>query len=144
MAFEDFQTLIRLSKWRLDELRRILQELQDQEDTLRRLLRELAEQVIVEMNASADQPHEGGLMFAAYYRVAQERAEALENAIVEVQLRIEVARDNVAEGYKELKTYEIAEENRVEALRQERARQEQITTDEQAITQFLRAEKSDS
>lgn len=143
MADRDLATLIRLSKWQLDELRRALKELQDQEATLLDLRRKLDEEVALEMKTTTAHAHEGGITFALYIRQAKERAEALDRAIAEIQERIEIARDELADGFKELKTYEIAEENRLEVIRQEQERRDQIDTDEQAITLFRRNTESE-
>jgi len=139
MADSELATLIRLSKWNLDELRRALKDLLDQEAALLDLRRKLDEEILLQMQTTTAHATEGGITFAPYIRVAKERADALDRAIEEMQRRIEIARDHVADGFKELKTYEIAEENRAEAERLELARQQQIETDEQAITQFRRS-----
>lgn len=141
MAERDLATLIRLHKWRLDELRRTLKELQDQEEMLIAMRRRLNEQIRAEMAASSAHAQEGGLMFAPYIRVAKEQGEALERARIEVTRRIEATRAEMAEGFKELKTFEIAEENRAEAERQERARKEQVILDDMGLTLHRRHAK---
>lgn len=137
----DLKGVIRYRKWVVDEKRRALTMFLDREQEIieygHLLDREEEEQRAV----SASHAREGGMTFAVWAEMNKERRQRLAAALVEVRQRIAVAQDDLTESFKELKTFEIAQENREteeQAVRDQRA---QIELDEIGLEQYRRRGK---
>jgi flagellar export protein FliJ len=133
--------LVRLRKWDVDEKRRFLANLLDSEAQVISLLRALEEQGKQERRAASADPMGAGITYGGYARWARGRREELESALKEIRQRIDAARDLLAEAFKELKTSEIAEENRSSRETVERQRRENTRQDDVGLEIFRRAEK---
>lgn len=114
----------------MDEKRRKLAELQSLEDELRQQIVRLDEQVILERKAATDHPVEGGLTFASFAQVARDRRDNLENSMAQMAHVILLAREELAEAFRELKKYETVQRSRERREREEANRREQAILDE--------------
>lgn len=128
--------LIRVRKFELDEKRRFLKGLEMIEDEHKAALVKLGEELLQEQKiASASQ--EGAYAYGAYGRVVIRRREDLDRAIIDIGLQIEVAREELATAFSELKKFEITKESRerVEAVAE--GRREQAVLNELGINGHL-------
>ncbi|MCW9034369.1 MAG: flagellar export protein FliJ [Rhodospirillales bacterium] len=128
---KSLKNLIRLHEWQLDERRRELaveqKELDQLEGVLRALLAEVArEQEIVHKTDDLTII----AAFGPFSQKAKLQRETLEATIVIKEKQVEEARENLAEAFKELKTYEISQANRDKKEALELARKDQETLDE--------------
>lgn len=114
----------------MDEKRRKVAELQSLQDELRQQIKRLDEQVVAEKKSAAEHPTEGGLSFANFAKVARERRENLVNSIAQMEQVILMAREELAEAFRELKKYETVQSNRERRDREEANRREQAVLDE--------------
>ncbi len=127
---KDLHTLIRLNEWSVDERRRelgqVLQSLADLEDGLHRLGEELArEQQVVQAS-----PDEAGFFYGNYANAVIDRRDHLKNGIARMEDEVAKAREKLNDAYRDLKKYEVVQENRDLRAAQEEAREERITLDE--------------
>lgn len=138
----DLKGVIRYRKWIVDEKRRVLSMYLDREQEIidygLQLDREEEEQRMV----AGQHAYEGGRSFAAWATMNKERRVKLAAALVEIRRRIEEAQDDLSDSFKELKTFEIAQENRETAEQAERDRKTQLQMDEIGLEQFRRRDPS--
>lgn len=127
-------SMIRLSKWQVDEKRRQLGELEAMRADLVRRQDGLRAEMAVEKQAASGDVIQFTL--ATYIRDSLDRLGTLASSIDEVDRAIEAMQGELAEAYRELKKFEVAQARHMARARQEEARRDQIATDEIAITMF--------
>ncbi len=127
-------SMIRLHKWQVDEKRRQLGELETMRADLVRRQDALRAEMAAEKTAAGEQVIQ--FTFATYIRNALERLETLASSIEEVDRAIEAMQNDLAEAYRALKKFEVAQARHAARARQEEARRDQIATDEIALTMF--------
>ncbi|MBF0563054.1 MAG: flagellar FliJ family protein [Alphaproteobacteria bacterium] len=141
---KDLNALIRYTKWGVDEKRRVMADLQRREDEIIAQQRQLEEEIVAEQRLVVKAETEIGFAYGAYaIRCIQRRADlvrALENAHV----LVEQAQEELAEAYRELKTYEITQANRERRERQEQERLDQVATDEISQNLFRRSQAEEA
>ena len=132
------KNLVRLQEWQVDEKRRklggLLSLVADLEDRARRL----EEELLAEQAVAAAAPEEAGFLYGAYAETVIERRQRLADSIARAEDEIAAAREELRDAYRELKKYEIAEENRVVREREELDRVEQAFLDEVGLQSFRR------
>lgn len=131
------ESLIRLNRWQLDERRRQLADLDALAERLKQEQARLAAEQQAEQKA-ATLSHEAATAYGSYARRLIERRKKLEDSQASVEQQIMLARDALAEAYREVKRYEIAAANRAQKRRQRLARQQQRTLDEIGVENFRR------
>lgn len=123
--------LVRLHRWRLEEERRKMAELQRLAERLAEQVKTLDDSVAREAAATkADATPELRRAFAAFADLARLRREKLVRSQADVTARIETAREAVLETYRELEKYEQAQKNRELRKLNEMKRRERIREDE--------------
>lgn len=131
------EKLIRFHKFTLDEKRRLLKELQEQEARIEAAIARLDCEVRAEQAFARGQtdfaPYYGG-----YASRTKLRRDDLEIKLDQARGRVEAAREEVSQAFEELKKYEINKEARDEAAYRETERQTQIELDEIALTAHRR------
>ncbi|SOD96025.1 flagellar FliJ family protein [Caenispirillum bisanense] len=133
-------SVIRLHKWTVDEKRRALGQLQSQEEQILRMQRELQEELAREQ-ALARQDVTFAMAFGRYLPRYVARRDALARALVDIRRRIDKARQDLAEAFLDLKTFEITQASRDLAEKRERDRKEQERMDEIGLTLHRRREQ---
>jgi len=120
--------IIRFRKWELDEHRRELALLLDE----RAQIVETLESLDAEMAAQKSMIHSdlASVTLGAYIEGARKKRAWIVDAIRSKDQDIEDKQDVVADAFKELKTFEIAERRQQDRLRQELDRQEQDELDD--------------
>lgn len=124
-----YNSLIRITRWHLDEKRQKLAELERLADRLRGDLQRLDEGIAAEQQL-AETDDMARRAYPAFLEAELDRRQRLEKSIADVEQEIEAARDEVNEAFRELKKYELAEDNERQRVRKRRERIEQHQSDE--------------
>lgn len=137
------KTLIRLSKFNVDEKRRTLTALQAREDQLLDDIARAQQQLKDEQRIAAEDATGVGFIYGAYHRAWMGVREDQDRALLAVRRQIEGARDELAEAYRELKTYEITQSSREKSEQAEMDRKERIFLDEVGATLHRRKDAAE-
>ena len=129
---KDLHAVIRLRQWDVDEKRRAMgallrreQEIVEQQHALEAELKREGE--------AARKTEDAGFIFGAYYQRYQMRRDQLAQALTTLQGLIEKAQDELADAFRELKTFEISQENRDKREAEAENRKDQVALDEIAM-----------
>ncbi len=126
------KNLIRLHKWRLDEKRQTVADLERLGDDLQTQLQRLKLEADEE-HALAAGSDDVRFAYPAYAAAAREKREILSESLVEITERIEAAQDEVMVAFRELKRLEVSLETHQRRERANAERREQLRLDEIAI-----------
>ena len=129
MARGDLSGIIRFSSFNVDEIRRELGVLLSHEADIMGRQDNLEAEFAAERDAAA-QIEGGAITFTGYFNAYKQRQANLAEALFRVRSEIDEVQDRLAEAYKELKTYELTQENRDAREEAEQNRKEQIALDE--------------
>lgn len=129
--------LIRLHKWKLDEKRRELNDMEQMRDGFMKQRADLVDEQHREQEIAADNP-DINFAYSNYATVAKERLENLQNSVAEISQKIIVLKDEVSFCYRELKKYEVALDVRDKRTRMAELRAEQKQIDDLAIDLYRR------
>lgn len=132
--------VIRLHKWTVDEKRRALGQLLQREEEILRFQRLLQEELLREQTL-ARQDVTLARAFGQYLKLYSRRRDAIAQALVEVRQRIEAARQDLADAFLDLKTFELTQASRDRQEKLERDRKEQAMLDEIGLTLHRRREQ---
>jgi len=124
-------SLIRVNRWKLDERRRQLGELERLFERLGSEAIRLETELTSEQHAAGASP-EAGYAYAGYARELIVRRQKLAASISEVEGQLIIAREALAESFGEVKRYEIAAANRQKRERLAVERRQRIAQDEVA------------
>jgi flagellar protein FliJ len=130
-------TLIRLHKRTLDELRRNMVSLENQKSQLQQAIANLQKDLDKEMVLAGKQP-ELSNFFGEFAKRIKTRQETLHGEIRSLDVKITELNSKIFEAFTELKKYEIAKENAKQRAREAENRKETILLDEIATQQFLK------
>lgn len=131
-------TLVRLAKFRLDEARRQLAELERLREHLNKSLDKLADEVAQEQQV-AGRSGEAFNGYAAFAKAAMGRRAIIEQSIAELVPSLTEAEAAVTAAFQEMKRYELAEEHRLRRAEDKRRRRDQAVLDETGLARFQRA-----
>ncbi|MFZ3034083.1 MAG: flagellar export protein FliJ [Parvibaculum sp.] len=126
------ESLIRLHRFQVDEKRRKLAELELMAQEFRARERELEAQVEAEQKKAgiSDVAHFAYPMFA---KSVIRRRQNILTSIEDIERQLDTAKEELSEAFRELKKYEIIEDNRKRKVRKEVMRTEQAQLDEVAL-----------
>ncbi len=124
------KTLIRLNKFNVDEKRRVLTALQAREDQILADMEAAKDRLHHEQTVAAGDSTGAGFYYGSYASAYLRRREQMAAQLAAVRQQIVAARDDLAEAYRELKTFEISQANRDTREQEERDRTEQAVMDE--------------
>jgi flagellar export protein FliJ len=127
---KDLKTLIRLNEWTVDERRRELGDVLGSLESLENGLRRLRDELLREQQAAQSSPEEAGFFYGNYAAAVIQRRHHLDAGIAQMEIKVSEARERLEEAYRDLKKYEVAQENRDLEMAKETARREQIEMDE--------------
>ena len=131
------EKLIRFHKFDLDEKRRVLRDLEEQEASVQQAIDSLDQEIQSEQSFSRSQadfaPYYGG-----YASRNKSQRETLEGELAKAHEQVETARDVVSQAFEELKKYEITKDQQDHREYLEQERQNQIELDEVALTAHQR------
>jgi flagellar export protein FliJ len=134
-------TLIRLHRWRLDEERRSLAAAMRELDLRESMARELEAEIASEQESACTGPAAAGIDYGAYARQAVQRRASCREAIATAEAEVSRRREQVKSLYRELHTFELAEESRCRRAAAEASRRERLALDEIALLTRSRASR---
>jgi flagellar biosynthesis chaperone FliJ len=143
VATKGLATLIRLSKWTVDDKRRILTALQVREDEILAEIRAAEAQLIEEQRVAAADAAGIGFVYGAYAQAWLSRRAQLVSSLEAVRAEIITAGDDLSEAFNQLKTYEITQRDRDRRAAEERDRKEQAFLDEIGLNIHRRRDQGD-
>lgn len=132
------KSLIKLNSWGVDQKRRKLGEIMRLIGTLETQARNLEDELVREQRAAAASPQEAGFGYGNYANAVIDRRARIASSIASAETEAEVAREELAEAYRELKKYETAQANRLALEEKEQQRKEQIVLDEIGLQSHMR------
>jgi flagellar export protein FliJ len=126
------ESLIRLHRFQVDEKRRKLAELELMIQEFRARERELEAQVEAEQKKAgiSDVGHFAYPMFA---KSVIRRRQNILTSIADIERQLDSAKEELSDAFRELKKYEVIEDNRKRKVRKEVMRVEQAQLDEVAL-----------
>lgn len=133
--------LIRVQKWKLDEKRRVVSDLENLLANFMAQLSKLNKDQVREQEIAQNDP-DAAFLYASYAKAAKMRRENLHASIEDMELKIEEARSEMAEIFQELKKYEISEENRLRLLKEQQDKRQQDEMDAFSLEIFRRKSKT--
>lgn len=130
-------TLVRLKRFRVDDLKRRMATLDGMNADLERKLSDLEESVVRERQRANDSDI-GRLAFPSFLRSIDGRRENLRATLVELERERAQAQDELAGAFQELKSLELAMDQQVKRAAELEARRGQSRLDEMALVRHLR------
>ncbi len=124
--------LIRIHKWKLDEKRRAISDMENLLAGFKDQLAKLDLDQLNEQKVAADNP-DTRFVYANYLTMTKQRRQNLLDSIVDAEDRISVAQEEAAEVFQELKKYEISEETRLRLLKELQDKRLQEEMDEVSL-----------
>ena len=134
---KSLKTLVRARQRVLDEKRRALNLLEEQEDRLNDGRSALAAEQLREAE-NVRNSKDGGFGYGSYLTGARMRDQAIQFGLLKLGGEIESARDEIAEAYAEIKRFELIEAAQIERARKGEARREQEELDELGLGLYRR------
>ena len=131
------ESLIRLHRFKVDEIRRRLKLLDDMRADLAKKMSDL-ELMMQEEQRRAAHSDLGRLAYPSFARSVVQRRENIQRSIDEIEKQAASVTEELQAAYRELKKYEIAAENVAERDRVEVARQVQAELDDIAMSRHVR------
>ncbi len=134
-------SLVRVHSWALNEKRQMLAGLEKLADKMHQDLEQLEAELNNEQRAAAGSI-EGTIAFPAFVAAALERRKKLRESIADLGLAIDAARAEVREAFREVKKYELAQDNHERREREKVARRERRELDELGASMHRRKKAS--
>jgi flagellar export protein FliJ len=130
-------SLLRLKRFRVDELKRRLATLDEMKAGLDRKLADLDESVAREKQRASDSDI-GRLAFPSFLQSIDVRRKNIRNTMADLERERAAQQDELAAAFQDLKSFEIAEEERLRRATEAESRAAQTRVDEMAIVRHLR------
>jgi len=130
-------TLLRLKRFRVDEMKRRIASIEAMRADLERKLADLDDNVAREKLRAGDSDI-GRLAFPSFLRSIDARRENLRTTIKEIEREQTAAQVDLSDAFQDLKSLEIATEQQTKRLAEMQARRAQSRLDEMALVRHLR------
>jgi flagellar export protein FliJ len=130
-------TLLRLKRFRVDEMKRRIAAIDAMKVDLERKLTDLDDNVAREKLRAGDSDI-GRLAFPSFLRSIEARRENLRNTLKEIEREHMAAQVDLSNAFQELKSLEIATEQQAKRVNELQARRTQARMDEMALVRHLR------
>ncbi len=130
-------TLLRLKRFRVDEMKRRIASIEAMRADLERKLADLDENVTREKQRAGDSDI-GRLAFPSFLRSIETRRENLKTTLKEIEREYAAAQMDLNEAFQDLKSLEFATEQQARRLAEIEARRAQSRLDEMALVRHLR------
>jgi flagellar protein FliJ len=130
-------TLLRLKRFRVDEMKRRIAAIDAMKADLERKLADLDDNVAREKLRAGDSDI-GRLAFPSFLRSIEVRRENLRTTLKEIEREHAVALTDLSSAFQDLKSLEIATEQQAKRLSEMQARRAQARLDEMALVRHLR------
>ncbi len=133
------KSLIQLRRFEVDEQRQTVADIEAMMGELQQMVIDLERQIEVEQEKAgvSDVNH---FAYPTFAKAAIARRDNLKNSCAELEVKLEEARDQLAEAFEELKKVELIEERDAERVRVHEASKEQAELDEISINMTLAGE----
>jgi flagellar export protein FliJ len=130
-------TLMRLKRFRVDDLKRRMATLEGMKSDLERKLSDLEDSVAREKQRANDSDI-GRLAFPSFLRSIDSRRENLKATLKEIEREAVQAQADLTAAYQDLKSLELATEQQAKRLAEVETRRSQSRLDEMSIVRHLR------
>ena len=130
-------TLLRLKRFRVDEMKRRIAAIDAMKADLERKLTDLDDNVTREKQRAGDSDI-GRLAFPSFLRSIEARRENLRTTLKEMEREYAVAQIDLSSAFQDLKSLEVATEQQAKRLNEMQARRAQARLDELALVRHLR------
>jgi flagellar export protein FliJ len=134
-------SLIRLHKWKLEEHRRKLGDLESLARSLADQIRALDERTQRESQLARGAPDVAHAL-GGFVQAALTQREKLQSSLAEVEREIAAMHERVGEAFRELKRYELTDARRRDRARLAARRRERIAEDEIGVEIYRRKDGS--
>ena len=139
---DTLNTLVRLTQFELDEKRRALKALQDQEDATHAAISQLEKDRVYEA-AKAKEDISLLKAYGSFAVMTKQKIGGLQAFLVELAPQLEAAREELTDAFGEYKKVEISRDNRRADELAEENRKEQIEMDELGMQGHRRVKKTE-
>ena len=130
-------SLLRLKRFRVDEFKRRLATLDEMKADLEKKLADLDDSVAREKHRAHDSEI-GRLAFPSFLQSIEVRRKNIRNTMNDLERERTSQQDELATAFQDLKTFEVAEEERFRRAAEAETRAAQSRLDEMAIVRHLR------
>jgi flagellar protein FliJ len=130
-------SLLRLKRFRVDELKRRVATLDEMRADLEKKLTDLDDTVVRERQRASDSDI-GRLAFPSFLQSIDVRRKNIQNTQKDLERERAVQQDDLAAAFNDLKTFELAEEERLRRASEAEGKAVQSRLDEMAMTRHLR------
>jgi len=130
-------TLLRLKRFRVDEMKRRIAAIDAMKADLERKLADLDDNVAREKQRAGDSDI-GRLAFPSFLRSIEARRENLRITLKEIEREHAAALGDLSNAFQDLKSLEVATEQQAKRLAEMQARRQQGRLDEMALVRHLR------
>ena len=130
-------TLLRLKRFRVDEMKRRIASIEAMKADLERKLADLDDNVTREKQRAGDSDI-GRLAFPSFLRSIEARRENLRTTLKEIEREQASAQLDMSNAFQDLKSLEVATEQQAKRLAEMQARRAQSRLDEMALVRHLR------
>jgi len=130
-------TLLRLKRFRVDEMKRRMASIEAMKADLEKKLSDLDDNVAREKQRAGDSDI-GRLAFPSFLRSIEARRENLRTTLKEIEREYAAAQQDLTDAFHDLKSLEVATEQQAKRLSDMQARRAQARLDEIALVRHLR------
>jgi flagellar export protein FliJ len=130
-------TLLRLKRFRVDEMKRRIAAIEAMKSDLERKLADLDDNVTREKQRAGDSDI-GRLAFPSFLRSIDARRDNLRTTLKEIEREQSAALADLSNAFQDLKSLEVATEQQAKRLAEMQARRAQARLDEMALVRHLR------
>jgi flagellar protein FliJ len=130
-------SLLRLKRFRVDELKRRLATLDEMKLDLEKKLSDLEDSVVRERQRANDSDI-GRLAFPSFLQSIEVRRKNIRNTMTNLERERAAQQDELASAFQDLKSFELAEEERLRRAAEAETRAAQSRLDEIAMVRHLR------
>jgi len=130
-------SLLRLKRFRVDELKRRLATLDEMKVDLEKKLSDLEDSVVRERQRANDSDI-GRLAFPSFLQSIEVRRKNIRNTMTNLERERSAQQDELTSAFQDLKSFELAEEERLRRATEAESRAAQSRLDEIAMVRHLR------
>ena len=130
-------SLLRLKRFRVDELKRRVATLDEMRADLEKKLTDLDDTVVRERQRATDSEI-GRLAFPSFLQSIDVRRKNIQNTQKDLERERAAQQDDLAAAFQDLKSFELAEEERLRRASEAESKAAQSRLDEMAMTRHLR------
>jgi flagellar export protein FliJ len=130
-------TLLRLKRFRVDEMKRRIAAIDAMRMDVEKKLRDLDDNVARERQRAGDSDI-GRLAFPSFLRSIETRRENLKTTLKDIEREHAAALADLSDAFQDLKSLEVAMEQQARRLAEMQARHQQARLDEMALVRHLR------